>query len=242
MSTDTKKQMKRLRDSLAEAGCAVENGGGGHIKISRNGHTMTMPSTPSDHRSVLNAYAEARRIFGVPVYLRAQPKKRKESVDDWAMRNIRKRARAQQDRGVTVSDLARLSVMVAEEKHIKGWKNEHSALEGIRVILKDEMRRLTRTRHDALAAALKKLESSDEKALALHLERAATHFGGKRINPGLKKITGPAAPATETPRPEPEVVKIAAVRDEDPPAMVINVELGPATRSMLRELVNQLSR
>lgn len=242
MATDTKKQMKRLRDTLAEAGCAVENGGGGHIKVTRNGSTLTLPATPSDHRSVLNAYADARRTFGVPVYLRAQPKKKKGSVDDWAMSRIRKRIAAQQERGVTVSDLARLSVLASEDKGIPGWKNEHSALEGIRIILKEEMRRLTKTRHDSLAAALNKLESSDDKALKLHLDRAAAHFGSKRIG---HKVEAPAPASVPAPaEPEAKVIRLAAEqqRDEEPAAMVINIELGPATRSILRELMNVLGR
>ena len=251
MADDPRKQMKLLMERLTEAGCTVEQSGGGHYKIKRDGKTFSASVTPSGGRAVLDAYADARRILGVQVYMRGGPnKKRKDSVDDFSMSRLRERVSKEMRRGVTISDLARLAVAVPRERGNPTWKTHGAAAEGIRLMMHDPTRRLTRVRHDALAAALNKIEHADDKALKKHLDWAAEFLDMKRISghavaptptPGLepaKVVRLLTPPSPEPPAPEPEPFRTEA--EDDARTIVVRVELGPDTRSLIRELVGML--
>ena len=56
-----KKEMGKLFKALASQGWSVEKGRK-HVKAkSPNGALVTLPATPSDHRSYLNSRAQLRR-------------------------------------------------------------------------------------------------------------------------------------------------------------------------------------
>lgn len=58
-----RKDVEALLSEAENAGAAISRAGSGHFKIkTREGKTMTVPSTPSDHRSLDNARAQMRRI------------------------------------------------------------------------------------------------------------------------------------------------------------------------------------
>lgn len=50
-----------LLELLRKGGCTIERAGSGHIKVAKNGRTLTLPSTASDWRSLRNTLAEAKR-------------------------------------------------------------------------------------------------------------------------------------------------------------------------------------
>lgn len=50
-----------LIERLKAAGCTVERTGSGHIKVGRNGRSVTLPATASDWRALKNSIAQARR-------------------------------------------------------------------------------------------------------------------------------------------------------------------------------------
>lgn len=52
---------KELEKMLKQAGCEIEPTGSGHIRVSRDGKTIIMPSTASDWRSLANVIGQARR-------------------------------------------------------------------------------------------------------------------------------------------------------------------------------------
>lgn len=245
MPSDAKAQMRGLLRKLADAGCAAETNGSGHVKVRRGDKTLTIATTPSDHRAVMNAYAEARRVLGVPVYFKDPPKKRKESVDDHKMARIRERVEKLQGRGVGVTDLARLTIAVAADRGIPTWKNVHSATEGISSMMKHGERRLTKVRHDSLASALNRIDGADDAALKWHLEWAAEKLGVKRIS---GHVHGPARAAAPRPplriAPPPPAAPPAGARaeaEEDAATLTVNVELGPATRALIRELLRTVT-
>jgi hypothetical protein len=53
--------LKALLKALEASGCKIERTGSGHIKVTRDGKTMTLPSTASDWRSLKNSLAQARK-------------------------------------------------------------------------------------------------------------------------------------------------------------------------------------
>lgn len=50
-----------LIDRLKATGCTVEWTGGGHLKVAKNGRSVTLPATASDWRSLKNSIAQAKR-------------------------------------------------------------------------------------------------------------------------------------------------------------------------------------
>lgn len=55
-------ELRRLIRELAADGWAIDRRPGGHLKATKDGFAdLTMPSTPSDNRSVLNSRSQARR-------------------------------------------------------------------------------------------------------------------------------------------------------------------------------------
>lgn len=57
----TPNDTKAIVAALKAAGCEVTVAGSGHIKATRNGQTVTLPSTPSEWRSILNTWAQLKR-------------------------------------------------------------------------------------------------------------------------------------------------------------------------------------
>lgn len=53
--------IKALLKALEASGCKIEKTGSGHIKVTRDGKTITLPSTASDWRSLKNSVAQARK-------------------------------------------------------------------------------------------------------------------------------------------------------------------------------------
>lgn len=63
----TNPDVRKLVDVARDSGCRVENTSGGHIRVyAPDGSVVSLPSTPSDHRSVKNARSKMRRA-GIPV-------------------------------------------------------------------------------------------------------------------------------------------------------------------------------
>ncbi|MCZ4326774.1 hypothetical protein [Brachybacterium paraconglomeratum] len=56
--------MRELLELLRSHGFTIDRGTR-HIRVSRGGETYTLPSTPSDHRSLLNCVKGLERTFGV---------------------------------------------------------------------------------------------------------------------------------------------------------------------------------
>jgi hypothetical protein len=53
--------IRALLKALEASGCKIEKTGSGHIKVTRDGKTITLPSTASDWRSLKNSVAQARK-------------------------------------------------------------------------------------------------------------------------------------------------------------------------------------
>lgn len=54
-------EQRDLLELLKASGCEVETTGSGHIRVSKNGKTVVLPSTASDWRSLRNTIAAARK-------------------------------------------------------------------------------------------------------------------------------------------------------------------------------------
>lgn len=52
---------KDLMAKLKSAGCEITTTGGGHVKVTRDGQSLIMPSTASDYRALANTLANARK-------------------------------------------------------------------------------------------------------------------------------------------------------------------------------------
>lgn len=61
IGTRTPTSTEDLMAVLKKAGCEVEHTGSGHIRVSRGGKSIIMPSTASDWRSLANTIGQARR-------------------------------------------------------------------------------------------------------------------------------------------------------------------------------------
>lgn len=59
------KSMDDLVNRLKDRGCEVSHTKGGHLQASLRGNCITLPSTPSDNRSVINTVKAAERHLGV---------------------------------------------------------------------------------------------------------------------------------------------------------------------------------
>jgi hypothetical protein len=52
---------KALFKALEASGCVIEKTNGGHIRVTKNGKSIIMPSTASDWRALKNTVAQARK-------------------------------------------------------------------------------------------------------------------------------------------------------------------------------------
>lgn len=52
---------KELLKALEASGCTIEKTNGGHIRVTKNGKTIILPSSASDWRSLKNSLAQARK-------------------------------------------------------------------------------------------------------------------------------------------------------------------------------------
>lgn len=236
------KEINDLVRKLEQHGATVVPTGSGHLKATLKGSSVILPSTPGRGRALANAYADVRKRLGVNV--KVSHTKRKGTAHDFALERLRQRAMKQMGRGASVTDLARLAVIESDEKHIGAWTTHKSGVMGIGKLLKDAGR-LTKPNHDALAAAIGKLESSDDRAFQQHLDKAAEKFGHKRI---AHHAVAPAPPEPEAPEPEPEdlgdeIAADAAERESyKTPSkieVVVRVELAPETRQLLERLLDR---
>jgi hypothetical protein len=76
MASNRKSDMKKVRDSLAEQGFAVELVNNGHWKVtSPDGQrTCQIAATPRESRAILNAITRLKRIGYVPPDKNHKPK------------------------------------------------------------------------------------------------------------------------------------------------------------------------
>lgn len=61
------KDVSRIVDAVEMAGGSASVRGSGHVLLRLGGKSVTLPSTPSDHRSLLNARAQVKRELGVAI-------------------------------------------------------------------------------------------------------------------------------------------------------------------------------
>jgi hypothetical protein len=194
MSDNAKKEINEIIRKLKAHGVEVEQLRNGHWRT-KTTPPVTMSFSPSDTNAAHAARRDLRRLLGID--LRA-PQKKKGSTHDFAMQRLHARALAQMERGASIADLARMAVYESEAKRIGGWTSLNAAEVGISAMLKKGSR-LMKPNHDAVAAALNKLESSTDDVFVKHLDKAAEHFGKTRI----KAKAEPKSEKAETHHPAP---------------------------------------
>jgi hypothetical protein len=176
VSVNAQKEIREIIRKLKRHGVEVEQLPNGHWRT-KTTPPVTMSYSPSDTNAARAAARDIRNHLGIDI--RLSPAKRKDSANDFAMNRLRERALKQMERGASVADLARLTVACAEDKRIGGWPTTGAAEVGISGVMRGN--RVVKQNHDALAAALGKLESASEKDFPKHLDKAAERFGKRRI-------------------------------------------------------------
>ena len=60
------KEINKILRELKRRGCTVRPTGGGHWRVSRDGHqSITMAKSPTDHRTLMNVRQDVRRYLGI---------------------------------------------------------------------------------------------------------------------------------------------------------------------------------
>jgi hypothetical protein len=154
MGSDLRRQAEAVVKRAERLGLRARRNGA-HTKLYDGRRLVaTLSSTPSDIRSVRNDIATLRRA-GYDV--RQSPTKRKGSVGDRQVDALRHRLVRVLDAGITVAELSRHAMAVAESRRIWGFKNERSAQVAI-ARLRDGRGGLTKRAHDLVAATLRDIE------------------------------------------------------------------------------------
>lgn len=250
MSKDAQKEIREIIRKLKRHGIEVEQLPNGHYRT-KTKPPVTMSFSPSDTNAARAAMREIREKLGIDIRSSA---KRKDSTNDFAMQRLRERALKQMERGASIADMARMAVAAAEDKRIGGWKSTNAAEVGINGCLHG--RRLVKANHDALAAALRTLESASDKDFVKHLDKAAERFGKKRLAPTAPKpepepathhSTGPAdgddnleVLAEEEHRAR--AADVVAIPAEIVPPRIevtVKVELGDRTLALIERLIGR---
>lgn len=231
MATDIDDLLGKLRQF---PDVTVEKEGGGHYKVRRNGAMVTMPSTPSDRRSLQNTYAELRRTLHLDVRFQHGPRKKlKTSIDDEAMKRLRARIETQLAR-LSPTDFVRLALLVQSEKNLPGWGSVKAGGKALAEIRRSHLR-VKKTTHNTLCAVLNYAESSSDAVLERKLAEWSEAQGARRFT-HVK---------TDEEKPPPQVVSVVAEPEPvEPTPGVLRVEIGldPETRALLRDLVATLRR
>jgi hypothetical protein len=175
MSANAKKEITQIRRKLAGMGIEIDQLPNGHYRT-KTKPPITFSESPSDTNAAHQLRRDLRKYLGIDL---RSPQKKKGSAGDFAMQQLHKRTLAQMERGASVADLARLAIVESEAKRIGGWTSFAAAEVGISSLLRKGSR-LMKANHDALAAALKTLESSNDAVFVKHLDKAAEHFGKTR--------------------------------------------------------------
>lgn len=250
MSANAKKEMNELIRKLKQHGITCKQLPNGHWRTDSD-PPLTFSFSPSDVNAARAAARDVRKHLGIDIRLSG---KRKDSANDFAMNRLRERTLKQAERGASVADLARLAVAESEDKRIGGWESLNAAEVGISGVLRGN--RLVKQNHDALAAAVGKLEHADDKAFVKHLDKTAERFGKKRIaklvesEQDVREVFPPVESEPEAAEPEQDVTEFAEalrparirgqIASATVPAKVevtVKIEIGDETRRLIKSLL-----